>query len=252
MKIKVIQSGSKGNCTLVICDSIKLLIDLGISYKQLIEELDKLNISINEITGLLITHNHKDHIKGIDTFIKNNDINLFIPKELYPSLKEEIKSLKEDNCIFIEEKDRIENVETELIHTSHDAPYSVGYNIKYDNKELCYVTDTGYINRKYLNIMKNKDIYIIESNHDEKMLMDGPYPRFLKERVISDRGHLSNKTTAIYLNKIIGDKTKYIVLAHLSEKNNTPDIALSTIKEKVRDKEIIIASQSTGTEILEV
>ena len=82
--------------------------------------------------------------------------------------------------------------------------------------------------------------------------MDGPYPRFLKERVISDRGHLSNKTTALYLNKIIGDNTKYIVLAHLSEKNNTPELALSTIKEKVQDKEILIASQSNGTEIIEV
>lgn len=252
MIIKVIQSGSKGNCTLVICDNIKLLIDLGISYKQLIESLQELNIDINEITGLLVTHNHKDHIKGISTFIKNTDIKVFIPYKLYPSLKEEIKSLKEDNCIFLEEKDNIENVETELIHTSHDAPYSVGYNIKYKNKELCYVTDTGYINRKYLNIMKNKDIYIIESNHDEKMLMDGPYPRFLKERVISDRGHLSNKTTATYLNKIIGDKTRYIVLAHLSEKNNTPDIALSTIKEKITDKNIMIASQTDGTEVIEV
>ena len=252
MKIKVIQSGSKGNCTVVITDNTKLLIDLGISFKQLVEELQKINININEITGLLITHNHKDHIKGIDTLLKKTNIKLFIPKELFPSLKEVIKQLTEDKCIFIEEKDRIENVEVELIHTSHDAPYSVGYILKNDNKELCYVTDTGYINRKFLNNMKNKDIYIIEANHDEKMLMDGPYPRFLKERVISDRGHLSNKTTAIYLNKIIGDKTKYIVLAHLSEKNNTPDLALNTVKETVKNKEIIIASQLTGTNIIEV
>ena len=252
MKIKVIQSGSKGNCTLVICDSIKLLIDLGITYKKLLEELDILNININEITGLLITHNHKDHIKGINTFIKNTNIKLFIPKQLFSSLKEEISSLTEDDCIFLDEKDRIENVETELIHTSHDAPYSVGYIIKYDNKELCYVTDTGYINRKYLNIMTNKDIYIIESNHDEKMLMDGPYPRFLKERVISDTGHLSNKTTALYLKKIIGNNTKYIVLAHLSETNNDPSLALSTVKESVPEKEIIIATQSNGTNIIEV
>ncbi len=252
MKVKVIQSGSKGNCTIVICDSIKLLIDLGISYKKLIEELNKINININDITGLLITHNHKDHIKGIDTFIKKTNIKLFIPKDLYPSLKDEIPSLKEDNCIFLEEIDRIENIETQLIHTSHDAPFSVGYNIKYDDKELCYVTDTGYINRKYLNLMNNKDIYIIESNHDEKMLMDGPYPRFLKERVISDRGHLSNKTTALYLKKIIGNKTKYIILAHLSEKNNDPSIALSTVKEKVPNNNIIIAYQETGTNIIEV
>ncbi len=254
MKIKVIQSGSKGNCTLVICDNTKLLIDLGISYKQLLEALQELNVDINEITGLLVTHNHKDHIKGIDTFIKNTNIKVFIPKELYPSLKEEIKTLKEDNCIFIDEIDKIGPVETELIHTSHDAPFSVGYNITYKNKELCYVTDTGYINRKYLNKMKNKDIYIIESNHDEKMLMDGPYPRFLKDRVISDTGHLSNSTTSKYLKKLVGDKTKTIILAHLSEKNNTEEKALEEIKSVELDKKIkiLIARQYEESEMIEV
>ena len=102
--------------------------------------------------------------------------------------------------------------------------------------------------------MINKDIYVIESNHDEVMLMDGPYPRFLKERVISDTGHLSNTTTAKYLKKIIGDRTKYILLAHLSEKNNTPEKALEAMSREELDKNIIIqvASQYEMSEILEV
>ena len=105
-----------------------------------------------------------------------------------------------DDSTFV--ANNIFDVKIELIHTSHDAPYSVGFIISQEDKSIVYVTDTGYINRKYLNKMVNKDIYVIESNHDEVMLMDGPYPRFLKERVISDRGHLSNKTTAKNLKKI--------------------------------------------------
>ena len=145
-------------------------------------------------------------------------------------------------------------IEIELIHTSHDTDYSVGFIITEKEKSMVYVTDTGYINRKFLAKMKNKDIYIIESNHDEAMLMDGPYPRFLKERVISDKGHLSNKTTARYLKQSVGEKTKYIVLAHLSEKNNTEELAYKETKEAVNNDniKIIVAKQDEESELLEV
>ena len=131
---------------------------------------------------------------------------------------------------------------------------SIGFIINHNNKSLVYVTDTGYINRKYLNRMVGKDAYIIESNHDEVMLMDGPYPRFLKERVISDKGHLSNKTTAKYLKKIIGSNTKNIILAHLSEKNNTEELALEAMQEEELDKQakIIIARQNEESDFIEV
>lgn len=252
MKIKVIESGSKGNCTIILLDFINIIIDIGISYKKLTTELDKLNINIKDISALLITHNHKDHIAGLSTFLKKTDIKVFIPKEMFKSLKNEIPELTEDRCVFIDDEDKILDVKINLIHTSHDAPYSVGYIISYKDKELVYITDTGYLNRKILSNIMNKDIYIIESNHDERMLMDGPYPRFLKERVISDYGHLSNEMTGKYLKKIIGDNTKLIVLAHLSETNNTPDIALNTIKKHVVNKEIIVAKQNTGTSLIEV
>ncbi len=170
---------------------------------------------------------------------------------MYESLKDFIPYPK---YIFIEDKFNINDVEIELIHTSHDAPASTGYIIKQDNKSLVYVTDTGYINRKYLEKMKNHDCYLIESNHDEVMLMDGPYPRFLKERVISDTGHLSNRTTAKYLKKIIGDKTKTIILAHLSETNNTPDKALEAINEVElpNNIKVLIAEQYKESDFIEV
>ena len=169
---------------------------------------------------------------------------------MYDSIKEYVPLQR---CVFIDDTFIINDVKIELIHTSHDAPSSVGYIIEQNDKSLVYVTDTGYINRKYLSKMVGKNAYIMESNHDEIMLMDGPYPRFLKERVISDKGHLSNNTTAKYLKKIIGVNTKTIVLAHLSEKNNTEEKALEAIRNEGLDKlNIIIAKQYEESNIIEV
>lgn len=251
MKIKTIASGSKGNCTIVLCKNTNLIIDMGISYLTLKRSLEENSLSFSDFSGILITHCHKDHTKGLASLIKKTNLNVYIPEAMYDSLKEYIPYPK---CIFIEDEFNINDVEIELIHTSHDAPYSVGFIITHENKSLAYVTDTGYINRKYLSKMVGKDAYIIESNHDEVMLMDGPYPRFLKERVISDKGHLSNKTTAKYLRKIIGDNTKHIILAHLSEKNNTEKKALEAMSEEELDTKanIIIARQNEESDLIEV
>ncbi len=226
MKIKTIASGSKGNCTIIICNETKLIIDMGISFLTLKKSLEENSLSLSDFSGILITHCHKDHTKGLSSLVNKTDINAYIPEEMYESLKEFIPYSR---CKFVPDKFEINDIEIELIHTSHDAPYSVGFIIKQNNKSIVYVTDTGYINRKFLNRMVNHNLYLIESNHDEVMLMEGPYPRFLKERVISDKGHLSNKTTAQYLKKIVGPNTNNIILAHISEKNNTKEKVLEAI-----------------------
>lgn len=251
MKIKILASGSKGNSSLIICDNTKLLIDIGLSFARIKSHLELNGININDITGLLITHSHSDHIKGLKTFIKETDIKIYIPKDMYHELEEIVPI---DRCIFIEDIFNINDVNIELIHTSHDTDFSVGYIIEYNKKTLVYVTDTGYINRRYLKKMEDKNVYVIESNHDEAMLMDGPYPRFLKERVISDRGHLSNKTTAGYLKKIVTDNTKCVVLAHISEKNNTIDLAYQEANDVLKDKdiELLVAMQDEESKLIEV
>ena len=251
MKIKTLSSGSKGNCSIVLCDNTNLIIDMGISYLTLKRSLEENSLSFSNFQGILITHCHKDHTSGLSTLINKTKLNVYIPEGMYDSLKEYVPK---ERCIFVEDEFNINDVKIELIHTSHDAPSSVGYIIEYNDRSLVYVTDTGYINRKYLNRMVNKNLYLIESNHDEVMLMDGPYPRFLKERVISDTGHLSNNTTSKYLKKIVGDKTKTIILAHLSEKNNTEEKALEAIKKEELDKNIkvLIARQYEESEMIEV
>ena len=251
MKIKTIASGSKGNCTVLYCKDTNLIIDMGISYLTLKRSLEENSLSFDQINGILITHCHNDHTKGLASLLKHTKLDVYIKKEMYESLKEIVPYAR---CKFIDDTFHINDVEIELIHTSHDAPYSVGFIIKHGNKKMSYVTDTGYINRKYLSKMVGCDLYVIESNHDEVMLMDGPYPRFLKERVISDKGHLSNKTTAKYLKKIIGKNTKNIILAHLSENNNTEEKAIEAMKEEGLDQlcNIIIARQYEESKLIEV
>lgn len=251
MKIKTLASGSKGNCTIVLCEETKIIIDMGISYLTLKRSLEENSLSLDDFSGILITHCHNDHIRGLASLVKHSQLNVYIPEAMYDSIKEYVPYPK---CIFVEDEFYINDVKIELIHTSHDAPYSVGFIIEKGNKSIVYVTDTGYINRKYLAKMVGKNAYLIESNHDEGMLMDGPYPRYLKERVISDRGHLSNKTTAKYLKKIVNSNTNHIILAHLSEKNNTEEKALEAMHEEELDKEIkiIIARQHEEGPLIEV
>ncbi len=251
MKIKTLASGSKGNASIVICGKTKLLIDIGISYLNLKRKLEELKLCLEDFDALLITHSHADHIKGLSSLTKHSNINVYIKEGMYEDLKDKLNS---NHIQFMKDEFMINDVNIELIHTSHDAPSSVGYIISHQNKSLVYVTDTGYINRKYLAKMKKKDIYLIESNHDEKMLMEGPYPYYLKQRVISDKGHLSNKTTAKYLENLVGDNTKYVILAHLSEKNNTEILAKEAVCSKLENKDIkvLIARQEEVGPFVEV
>lgn len=251
MKVQLLSSGSKGNCAIILSDDANIIIDAGISFITLKKKLEENSLSFDIFDAILITHCHKDHTSGLSSIIKHSNINAYVPEKMYESIKDYIPYTR---CNFIDDEFNINSLDIELIHTSHDAPSSVGYIIKSNNKKMCYVTDTGYINRKYLSKMVGMDCYVIESNHDEVMLMDGPYPRFLKERVISDKGHLSNITTAKYLKKIIGTNTKNIVLAHLSETNNTEELALKTVREQVTDNkiQIIAARQDEVSKLIEV
>ena len=251
MKITVLASGSKGNSTLIKTEKINVLIDCGVTYQYLCSELDKVGITPKDLNAILITHTHSDHIKGLQTLVSKTNLDVYILNEMYKDIKAKVP---DRNIKFYENPTQIEDLNIELIRISHDVE-GVGFVLESNKRTAVYITDTGYINKDYFKKLKNKNLYIIESNHDEKMLMEGPYPYILKQRVISDKGHLSNKYTGRYLNKTIGDKTKYIVLAHLSENNNTPELALEQVKEEIKDKynnKIIIAKQHEETEMVEI
>lgn len=252
MKVKVLASGSKGNSTLVRTERINILVDIGITYQQLYSELEKINLTPKDISAILVTHTHSDHIKGLSALVKKTNLKVYALEEMVDELS---KKIPLDNIFLYENPLELDELKINLIRISHDVE-GVGFIIEHKNHSLVYITDTGYINQKYLPLMKNKEVYIIESNHDEEMLMEGPYPYILKQRVISDKGHLSNKTTAEYLLKTVGENTKKIVLAHISENNNTEELALSTTKELLEQnniyKDIIIAKQYESLEEIEV
>ena len=228
MIVRVLASGSKGNSTLIETNKSKILIDVGLCISDLENRLG--DVKLDQIDAIFITHTHSDHIKGLAQIKKHHKIPIY------------------DN-LNIEESLNIKDLTVSAITLSHDVD-CVGLIVSDNIHELVYITDTGYISSKNIEITKNKDIYIIESNHDEKMLLEGSYPYILKQRIISDRGHLSNKASSQYIKKVIGDKTKYVVLAHLSEENNRPEIAYQNMEKVLKDKDIklLVAKQHEVTE----
>ena len=165
MKVKVLASGSKGNCTLIKTEEINILIDIGITYQQLASELEKINLTPKDLTAILITHTHSDHIKGLPVLVKKTNLKVYALEEMMLELS---KKIPLDNIFLYENPLELEDLKINLIRISHDVE-GVGFIIEHKNHSLVYITDTGYINRKYLPMMKNKDVYIIESNHDEEM-----------------------------------------------------------------------------------
>lgn len=249
MLVSVLASGSKGNSTLIRTEKLNILIDAGMNLKYLTEQLSYLEILPSDINYIFVTHTHKDHVGSLKTFIKKNKPTICLGKKMLKDL-EYLKDY--DNLILLDNIIELEDVLVETIKISHDTSESLGYIFTSNNKSLVYITDTGYINNKYFTKIYNKNMYIMESNHDVEMLMHGSYPPWLKQRVLSDKGHLSNKASSFYLSKLIGDNTNYVVLAHLSHENNTEEIAMNTLcttlKEyDVKFNNIFIAKQNEKT-----
>lgn len=244
MKVKVLASGSKGNVTYVEDGNTRVLIDIGMRCIYVEEKLKEMDVNPKNIDAILITHTHADHIQGLKTFARKYNTKVYIS----PKMESEIEA---KNICYLTKEMTIGDIDIKVFKTSHDVP-SYGYILQ---DELVYITDTGYINNKYFDMLKNKKIYIMESNHDIEMLEVGPYPYHLKQRVWSDKGHLSNKMSSEYLSEFIGDNTYAVVLAHLSEINNKEELALQEFNEKENNRRVeklIVARQKEPTELIVV
>lgn len=252
MKFEVLSSGSKGNTTFISTNETKILIDCGNTCKYVCEKLKSININPNELDAIFITHTHKDHISGLKVFLHKYNIKVYLTEKMLSDLPyiENYELINTDAIL-------IKDMKIEMIKTSHDAPDARGYIINSNNKSIVYITDTGYINNKYHSMLENRDVYIFESNHDVELLNNSSYPFALRKRILSDKGHLSNHDSSMYLSKFIGNNTKYILLAHLSEENNTPFLAYNTLIDKLKEtnkevNNIIIAKQNEETELITI
>lgn len=254
MKVCVLASGSKGNVTYVEANNKKILLDAGKNYKYIKDKLKEIDVDIKDINYILISHNHTDHISALKSLISKTKATIIISLQLLY----EMDDLKDySNILTIENELEVDDLLITSFHSSHDAIDSRNFIIDDGISKLAYVTDTGYVNNKYFKLLKNLDIYLFESNHDVELLQHGPYPDWLKRRVLSDNGHLSNKSSSFYLSKLIGDNTKKIILIHLSEINNLESIAMETINNTFMNyglnfNNIICARQNEKTEVIEV
>ena len=253
MKVSVLSSGSKGNCTYIETNNHKILIDIGTSSLYVEKSLKSIGINPEDIDMILITHAHIDHVNGLRVFSKKYNPLVYISDKILKESNLKIENVSSEEEILIKN-----DVSIRSIRLSHDVTDIKGYVIEEENSSMVYITDTGYINENNFEYIKNKNLYVFESNHDVEKLMNNPkYPHHTKIRILSDKGHLSNKDSAYYLSKLIGNDTHHIILAHLSEQNNTEELALSTLKEtlerkNINFKNIKVARQNEMTELMEV
>ncbi len=253
MRVVVLASGSEGNSTYIETKETKLLIDMGRNAKYIKEKLESIGVLPETIDYILISHTHKDHTSALKTFVNKYHPTILLSQQMFYEL-EEIKEY--ENLIIYEDDIYLKDIKIKTIKSSHDAPDARNFILESGVHSVVYVTDTGYVNRKYFNLLKDKEIYLFESNHDIEMLQNGPYPKWLKTRVIGSFGHLSNKDSAFYLSKLIGPHTKKIILMHLSHINNTQEKALEMIQETFKEYEIdfeniACANRSEITEVVE-
>lgn len=222
-------SGSGGNAAYIKSGSDEFLIDAGVSCRALERALCDLGTSLSKIRAIFITHEHGDHVRGLEIIAKKHKVPIFVNSKSASVLKAQCRYV-EDLITIKMPGDKVYLADTmiESGDTPHDSAACSCYRITLaDGTKLGYATDIGYLNSGVSEILSGCDYIVVESNHDLDMLRKGPYPDYLKRRILSDSGHLSNKTCAAFLPSLVNFGAKSIVLAHLSKENNEPSVAFT-------------------------
>ncbi|MDR1939746.1 MAG: MBL fold metallo-hydrolase [Clostridiales bacterium] len=232
LKVCPLGSGSKGNCVYLQSDKAKILIDAGLSFAEIKRRLSDIDVRLYELDGVIITHEHNDHITGLSGF-RGSGIPIFVHTFAAPIIGGkfqglELKKISEQAFDFAD-------LSITPFKIPHDAVYPLGYRISSKNKTLSVATDVGFAADNIIEAMKDSDCIVVEANHDESLLINGGYPKRLKERILGGRGHLSNASSAELLSKIITRRTSNLLLAHLSEENNLPELAFETVAKKLAE-----------------
>ena len=237
MKLVSIASGSSGNCIYVGNERTHLLVDAGISGKKIEEGLNKLDLAPYELDGILITHEHSDHIGGLGVLARRYGIPIFATEGSIKGICENTSVGEIDSSLFnVVEADSsfyLKDIKVNPMIISHDSYEPCAYRFFYGNKGIGVVTDLGTYNKYTVESLKNLDILFLEANHDVNMLQVGHYPYYLKQRILGNKGHLSNENCGRLLSELLHDNVKYIQLGHLSKDNNLPDLAYETVKLEV-------------------
>lgn len=249
MKISLLASGSKGNSTLVESGRTKILIDAGLSAKELRKRLALVGVEAESLSALLITHEHSDHVRGLGPLIRQLKIPVYLQTDLARKLPDVGK--QECVCEFSEgEEFRVNDFSVRPFSVTHDALAPVAFTLEAEEGKVGVATDLGVVTRLVTDCLQGCRALIVETNHDEEMLRDGPYPWSLKQRVRSSHGHLSNRAGSAMLQQLLWDGLDAVFLGHLSETNNRPELALAEIDQVMKpqtqcEPQILLGRQGT-------
>ena len=237
MKILPIASGSTGNCMLLDMNNRVILIDLGVSASMLKAALTANGYQFESIEAVLITHTHSDHIKGLEVCMKRIKAPIFMSH----TSKDKLMMERATPLNYSVKTEILPGLWVTAIRTSHDCAGSVGYKIETEDSCFGYLTDLGHIPESTMELLFGAECIVIESNHDEEMLRYGRYPAYLKKRILSDEGHLSNDACAEAVARFADRGTRHFFLAHLSQENNRPDLALDNAIKATGGMDVNIA-----------
>lgn len=236
VKIFPLYSGSGGNCTLVQSDNANLLVDVGLGCRATLSALKMYNLSLRDITAIVVTHEHSDHIGGISSFVSHSPVPVYAPKAIADLVA---KRATYCDVSGIADATEIADLRIDRYECSHDATTCYGYRFSDGTNSVATVTDTGCVTTGLVDFLAPCDRIQLESNHDVDMLKSGPYPYPLKRRILSDFGHLSNAQATQVLSDLVGSNVKSVILAHLSEHNNTAELAFNNVVNMYADKGLV-------------
>ncbi|MDR5658869.1 MBL fold metallo-hydrolase [Serpentinicella sp. ANB-PHB4] len=235
-------SSSKGNCHFITDGQSYLLIDAGLNGKQLEKRLSALNIEPEKITGIIVSHEHRDHVCGVGIMSRRYDIPIYANRGTWEGMLPIISKVDKKNInVFTSDKPfKIGNFDVFPYSISHDANEPVGFCFDNNGVRISIATDLGCINQVILEKVQGSNLVVLESNHDEEMVKVGKYPYFLKRRILSDLGHLSNEVAGNAVLHLFKSNVKNFILGHLSKENNFPELALQTVKSILEENNIVL------------
>ncbi|MCH5213913.1 MAG: MBL fold metallo-hydrolase [Muribaculaceae bacterium] len=246
-------SGSSGNCCYVGTANGGLLIDAGVREDEVEAELKANGVSMEKVKGILLTHDHSDHIKYVYKILRNHKgISLFCTNRVMNGILRHhnvVRRIKDYHVpIFKEIPFKVADFEVTAFEGSHDSTDSMGFSLEYAGRKFVLATDTGVITPRARHYIREARYLVIEANYDLKMLLQGPYPQYLKARIVTSTGHMDNEDTAKFLKEEYQEGMKKIFLCHLSKENNTPEIALRVVKAALEERGLKVGNGDEGAE----
>ena len=254
LSLSVLASGSKGNAIFVTNGTNGLLVDAGLSGKELERRLDHQGLSVESIRAVVLTHEHSDHIRGVGVMSRRYDLPVYVSAGIQPHLQRHIGNVKRIVRYQCGTPFHIAGFDIHPFSLSHDAVDPAGFTISVNGKKIGIATDLGIATETVKHHLKTCDLLVLEANHDPRMLVEGPYPWPLKQRIQGRSGHLSNQDSCELLQNVMHDGLQHVILAHLSETNNTPDKALAAIMKGISNPkpEVTVAKQESGTPLITI